>query len=38
MSGNTLEREQPEGRTLSRIGRKPIPIPDGVDVDIHYGA
>ncbi len=37
MSGNTLEREKPEGRTLSRIGRKPIPIPDGVDIDVHYG-
>ena len=36
MSGNTLEREQPEGRTLSRIGRKPIPIPDGVEVEVHY--
>lgn len=37
MSGNTLERETNEGRTLSRIGRKPIPVPDGVDVEIQYG-
>ena len=37
MSGNTLEREQTEGRTLSRIGRKPIPLPDGVEVEIQYG-
>ena len=37
MSGNTLEREKTEGRTLSRIGRKPIPVPDGVEVDIQYG-
>ncbi len=37
MSGNTLERENAEGRTLSRIGRKPIPVPDGVDVEIQYG-
>lgn len=37
MSGNTLERENTEGRTLSRIGRKPIPVPDGVDVEIQYG-
>ncbi|MDE2939544.1 MAG: 50S ribosomal protein L6 [Chloroflexota bacterium] len=37
MSGNTLERETNEGRTLSRIGRKPIPVPDGVEVEIQYG-
>ena len=37
MSGNTLERETTEGRTLSRIGRKPIPLPDGVEVEIQYG-
>ena len=37
MSGNTLERETTEGRTLSRIGRKPIPVPDGVEVEIQYG-
>ena len=37
MSGNTLERETTEGRTLSRIGRKPIPLPDGVEVEVQYG-
>ena len=37
MSGNTDTKEQPESRTLSRIGRKPIPIPGGVEVDVHYG-
>jgi len=37
MSGNTLQRENTEGRTLSRIGRKPIPVPDGVEVEIQYG-
>lgn len=37
MSGNTPEREATEGRTLSRIGRKPIPVPDGVEVEIQYG-
>lgn len=37
MSGNTLERETTEGRTLSRIGRKPIPVPDGVEVEVQYG-
>lgn len=37
MSGNTQERETAEGRTLSRIGRKPIPVPDGVEVEIRYG-
>jgi large subunit ribosomal protein L6 len=37
MSGNTETKEQPEGRTLSRIGRKPIPIPGGVEVEVNYG-
>ena len=37
MSGSTIDREQPEGRTLSRIGRKPIPIPSGVEVEVRYG-
>ena len=37
MSGNTPEREATEERTLSRIGRKPIPVPDGVEVEIQYG-
>ena len=37
MSGNTLEREATEGRTLSRIGRKPVPVPDGVEIEIQYG-
>ncbi len=37
MSGNPLQREQTEGRTLSRIGRKPIPVPDGVRVEVGYG-
>lgn len=36
MSGNGEEQQQTEGRTLSRIGRKPIPIPSGVDVEVHY--
>lgn len=26
-----------QGKTLSRIGRKPIAIPDGVEVEIQYG-
>ena len=37
MSGNVIEREKPEGRTLSRIGRKPIAIPNGVEVEVRYG-
>lgn len=37
MSGSELVREKTEGRTLSRIGRKPIPIPDGVKVEVRYG-
>ena len=37
MSGNGMDNGERAGRTLSRIGRKPIPIPEGVDVDIRYG-
>ena len=37
MSGNVATTETTEGRTLSRIGRKPIPVPDGVQVEVHYG-
>ena len=37
MSGSPFVREKAEGRTLSRIGRKPIPIPDGVTVEVRYG-
>jgi large subunit ribosomal protein L6 len=32
-----MDNGERAGRTLSRIGRKPIPIPEGVDVDIRYG-
>lgn len=35
MSGNG---DNGESRTLSRIGRKPIPVPSGVEVDIKPGA
>ncbi len=34
MSGSPLVREQLEERTLSRVGRKPIPVPSGVRVEI----
>ena len=37
MSGNTTVNGERQGRTLSRIGRKPIPIPQGVEVEIKYG-
>ena len=37
MSGNGMDNGERAGRTLSRIGRKPIPIPQGVDVDVRYG-
>lgn len=37
MSGSVIERETAAGRTLSRIGRKPIPIPEGVEVQVNYG-
>ena len=34
MSGSPFVREQLEERTLSRVGRKPIPVPTGVRVEI----
>ena len=34
MSGSPFVREQLEERTLSRVGRKPIPVPSGVRVEI----
>lgn len=34
MSGSPFVREQLEERTLSRVGRKPIPLPAGVRVEI----
>ncbi len=37
MSGNGMDNGERAGRTLSRIGRKPIPIPQGVDVEVRYG-
>ena len=44
MSGNEIpisvgvaERVPPTERPLSRIGRQPIPIPDGVQVEVIYG-
>ena len=37
MSGNTTVNGGRQGRTLSRIGRRPIPIPSGVEVDVRYG-
>jgi len=36
MSGDKLAKEKSPGRTLSRIGRQPIPIPEGVQVEIHH--
>ncbi len=36
MSGDNLVKEKAPGRTLSRIGRQPIPIPNGVQIEIHY--
>ena len=36
MSGSPFVRQELEERTLSRVGRKPIPIPSGVDVEILY--
>jgi large subunit ribosomal protein L6 len=37
MSGSTALRGQVQERTLSRIGRKPIQVPEGVEVEIKFG-
>ncbi len=37
MSGNNGSEGTPQERTLSRIGRKPIPIPTGVEVQVGHG-
>jgi large subunit ribosomal protein L6 len=34
MSGSPLVRDELQERTLSRVGRKPIPIPSGVQVQV----
>ena len=36
MSGNPTASQELQGRTLSRVGRKPIPIPRGVEVDVFW--
>ena len=36
MSGDNQIMEKTAGRTLSRIGRQPIPIPSGVEVEVLY--
>ena len=36
MFGNVEDKPQTEGRPLSRIGRKSIPIPAGVEVEVLY--
>ena len=38
MSGSTTVNEGNQGRTLSRIGRKVIPLPGGVSVEVGCGA
>ena len=37
MSGSSTVTGKTQGRTLSRIGRRPIPIPRGVEVEVQYG-
>ena len=37
MSGNSTANGNSQERTLSRIGRKPIPIPSGVEEEVQYG-
>ena len=37
ISSGVLERIPPEERPLSRVGRQPIPLPDGVTVEVIYG-
>ena len=34
MSGSPFAREELQERTLSRVGRKPVPIPSGVQVEV----
>lgn len=36
MSGDNSIKDETTGRTLSRIGRKPIPIPSGVEVEVLF--
>ena len=37
MSGSSITVDQQKERTLSRIGRKPIQLPSGVEVEVGYG-
>ena len=37
MSGELTVQDKKQEKTLSRIGRKPIAIPNGVDVEVGYG-
>lgn len=37
MSGSTAVKGRVQERTLSRIGRKPIQVPEGVEVEVKYG-
>lgn len=37
MSGSNGIDSDPQGRTLSRIGRKPIPVPAGVEISVGHG-
>ena len=37
MCGDSAVNEKKKEKTLSRIGRKPIPLPDGVQVEVQYG-
>lgn len=37
MSGDAATNGKPAARTLSRIGRKTIPLPSGVEVNVGYG-
>ena len=37
MSGNAADQGTTTGKTLSRIGRKAIPVPSGVEIEIRYG-
>ncbi len=36
-SGGVAQRVPPAEKPLSRIGRQPVPIPDGVQVEVIYG-
>ena len=37
LSGDLAVQQKKQEKTLSRIGRKPIALPNGVEVEVQYG-